>query len=322
MSKMSTDLLRYALSGPTMGTRWSAQFHAAPGFDTVPVEVALQAAVDEVDAQMSTWKPDSDLMLLNAAPTNVWIDVPTRLMAVLAIALAVGRASGGAFDIGVGDAVAAWGFGPAKANEGEIRSALGRRRPSAHDVLELDPACRRARKHEPLALDLSGIAKGFGVDRLAEVALGFGLAGVLVGIDGELRAVGLQPDASAWTVAVERPDPLARAPHAILALHDAAVATSGDYRHWIEVGGRRLSHNMDPARGGPLLSSPASVTVVAATCVAADAWATALMVRGHLEGSDMARRHNLDALFIDREGDSLRETRIGRLFEARSDPTA
>lgn len=322
MSKMSTDLVRYALSGPTMGTRWSAQFHATPSFDTVPIEVALQAAVDEVDAQMSTWKPDSDLMRLNAAPTNVWIDVPTRLMAVLAIALAVGRASDGAFDIGVGDAVAAWGFGQAKASERDIRTALGRRRPSAHDELELDPACLRARKHALLTLDLSGIAKGYGVDRLAEVALGFGLGDVLVGIDGELRAVGLQPDASAWTVAVERPDPLARAPHAIIALHDAAVATSGDYRHWIEVGGRRLSHNMDPARGGPLLSSPASVTVVAATCVAADAWATALMVRGHLEGGDMARRHNLDALFVDREGNYLRETRIGRLFEARSDPTA
>lgn len=322
MLKMSTDLVRYVLNGPTMGTRWSAQFHAAPGFDTAPVEVALQAAVDEVDAQMSTWKPDSDLMRLNAAPTNVWIGVPTRLMAVFEIALAVGRASGGAFDIGVGDAVAAWGFGQAKANEGEIRNALGRRRPSAHDELELDPAGCRVRKHAPLTLDLSGIAKGYGVDRLAEVALGFGLAGALVGIDGELRAVGLQPDASAWTVAVERPDPLARTPHAIIALHDAAVATSGDYRHWIEIGGRRLSHNMDPARGGPLLSSPASVTVLAATCVAADAWATALMVRGHLEGSDMARRHNLDALFIDRQGDGLRETRIGRLFEARSDPTA
>ena len=178
----------------------------------------------------------------------------------------------------------------------------------------------RVRKHHLLTLDLSGIAKGYGVDRLAEVAAAFGITGALVSIDGELRAIGLQPDGAAWTVAVERPDRVARAPHAILALHDAAVATSGDYRHWVEVGNRRLSHTMDPARGGPVGAPPASVTVVNATCMAADAWATALMVRGSLEGAELARRHNINALFIDREGDHLRETRAGRLFETRPDP--
>ncbi len=112
MSKMSTDLVRHALNGPTMGTRWSALFHTAPGFDPAPVRAALQAAVDEVDAQMSTWKPGSDLMRLNAAPVGEWVAVPTRLLHVLSIGLEIGRASGGAFDIGMGDAVTAWGFGP------------------------------------------------------------------------------------------------------------------------------------------------------------------------------------------------------------------
>ena len=87
-----------------------------------------------------------------------------------------------------------------------------------------------------------------------------------------------------------------------------------------EVQGRRLSHTMDPARGAPLIASPASVTVVARTCAEADAWATALMVKGSLEGAMLARRCNLNALFIDREGDHLRETRVGRLFETRPDP--
>ncbi len=320
MSKMSTDRVRHALNGPTMGTRWSALFHEAPGFDVAPVKAALQAATDEVDAQMSSWKPDSDLMRLNAAPLNIWIAVPMRLMAVLEAALAVGRASDGAFDIGVGDAVNAWGFGRAEASAECIRETLGRARRRAHDVLELDPASRRVRKHAPLTLDLSGIAKGYGVDRLAEVVRAFGIAGALVAIDGELRAIGLQPDGAPWAVAVERPDPVARAPHAMIALHNAAVATSGDYRHWVEVGGRRLSHTMDPARGGPLVASPASVTVVSATCMIADAWATALMVRGSREGVELARRQNLDALFIDREGDRLRETQVGRLFENRSSP--
>ncbi len=318
MSKMSIDLIRHALSGPTMGTRWSALLYAAPGLDPAPVRAAMQAAVAAVDAQMSTWKPDSDLMRLNAAAPESWVDVPPDLMAVLETALCIGRLSGGAFDIGVGDAVAAWGFGPAKASTAAIRAGLGRPCRPAHEVLELDSARRRVRKHGAVTLDLSGIAKGYGVDRLAQVATAFGTSGALVAIDGELRAIGHQPAGAAWAVAIERPDHMARAPHAVLALEDAAVATSGDYRHWVDVGGRRLSHTMDPARGGPLAASPASVTVVAATCVAADAWATALMVRGSLEGAEMARTHSLDALFIDREGDSLRETKVGPLFESGS----
>ncbi len=107
-----------------------------------------------------------------------------------------------------------------------------------------------------------------------------GSSDALVGIDGEMRAIGLRPDGEAWTIAVEAPDAERRTPHSILALQDAAVATSGDYRHWVEVQGRRLSHTMDPRRGAPLIASPASVTVVARTCAEADAWATALMVLG------------------------------------------
>ena len=124
MSKMSTDLIRQALNGPTMGTRWSALFHAAPGFDPTPVQAALQTAVDAVDLQMSTWSPDSDLMRLNAAPVGAWQDIPADLARILTVGLAIGRASGGAFDVGQGDAVRAWGFGPATADPQAIRDAM------------------------------------------------------------------------------------------------------------------------------------------------------------------------------------------------------
>ena len=95
MSKTSTELIRHALNGPTMGTRWSALFFAVPGFDTGPVQAALQQASDEVDAQMSTWNPDSDLMRHNACPVGEWITVPERLMDVLRLSLDIGRTSGG-----------------------------------------------------------------------------------------------------------------------------------------------------------------------------------------------------------------------------------
>ncbi len=320
MSKMSTERVRFALNGPTMGTRWSAIFFAPDGFEPAPVQVALQAATDEVDAQMSTWNAGSDLMRLNAAPVGARVMVPDRLNQVLRLGLEIGRASGGAFDIGMGDAVTAWGFGPEAATTERIRSAITGKRVPTHQALEIDRTTGLVRKTSPLALDLNGIAKGYGVDRLAETLAAHGIADALVGIDGEMRALGLRPDGEAWTIAVEAPDPDRRTPHSILALQDAAVATSGDYRHWVEVQGRRLSHNMDPARAAPLIASPASVTVVARTCAEADAWATALMVKGSLEGAILARKINLSALFIDREGDHLRETRVGRLFETRPDP--
>ncbi len=275
MSKMSTDQVRHALNGPTMGTRWSALFFAHPAFVPEPVRAVLQAAVDEVDAQMSTWNPGSDLMRLNAAPVGAWVAVPDRLMDVLRLGLEIGRASGGAFDIGMGDAVTAWGFGPEAAAAVGIRAVMAAERVPAFEALEFDAATSRVRKTAPLALDLNGIAKGYGVDRMADILREAGIAASLVGIDGEMRATGLRPDEEPWAVAVEAPDPDQRAPRSILALEDAAVATSGDYRHWVEVQGRRLSHTMDPNRGAPLLASPASVTVVAQTCAEADAWATA-----------------------------------------------
>ncbi|RID89900.1 FAD:protein FMN transferase [Gemmobacter lutimaris] len=316
MSKMSTKPARHALNGPTMGTRWSALFFAPLGFDPAPLQTALQTAVDAVDAQMSTWKPDSDLMCLNAAPVGEWRDIPPDLTRVLALGLAIGRASGGAFDIGMGDAVRAWGFGPGAADPQAIRAAMQAPPHPAHEGVELDG--NRARKTAPITLDLNGIAKGYGVDRLSEVLREHGIHAALVGIDGEMRAMGLRPNGAPWTLAVEAPDHNRRAPHSILSLHEAAVATSGDYRLWVTVRGRKLSHTMDPARGAPLPNSPASVTVIAPSCAEADAWATALMVLGVDAGARLAQQTGLDALFLSRNGTgNLQSLGVGRHFSVK-----
>ncbi|MFX0546599.1 FAD:protein FMN transferase [Roseovarius sp. S1116L3] len=315
MSKMSTDPVRHALSGATMGTRWSALFHAPGDVDPARVHAALQAAVNEVDAQMSTWMPGSDLMRLNASTVGQWLPVPAGLLDVLRLGVEIGRASGGAFDIGMGDAVTAWGFGPGAANPEHIQAAMSARRAPAYDVLEIDDAAQCVRKAAPIALDLNGIAKGYGVDQLARTLTRLGIDAGLVGIDGEMRALGLRPDGQPWAVAVEAPDPDRRTPHSVLALQDAAVATSGDYRHRVTVQGRHLSHTMDPRRGAPALSSPASVTVVARSCAEADAWATALMVLGAEAGATLVREQGLDALILLRDADvGLRAVKFGPLF--------
>lgn len=298
MPKTSTDLTRLALNGSTMGTRWSVIAHRPKGHDPAALHADLQAAVDEVDAQMSVWRPESDLMRLNAAPVGAWVPLPGRLMAVLARALDIGRLSEGAFEIAMGDAVAAWGFGPAPADAPAIRAALERHRQPSFEALELDLAGSAACKRAPMRLDLGGIAKGYGVDRLIEVVQAHGLAHALAAIDGELRALGGQPDGRGWAVALERPEPGRRAAHSVFELRDIAIATSGDYRHFVELGGQRLAHTMDPARGGPMVGGPASVTVLAERCMDADALASAFMVMGEARGRALAARLGVEVLFL------------------------
>lgn len=310
MSKMSIDagrdataLRRRALSGPAMGARWSATFFAADDMDEAALTQRLQGAVEKVEQQMSTFRPDSDLERLNAAPIGAWRPIPRELMHVLSTALEIGRLSGGAFDIGVGDLVRAWGFGASPGPDGRrIAGLAGRPSFEPPKTLQLDPAGFRARRLAPLRLDLAGIAKGFGVDELAREMRASGLSSFLVGIDGEMRAEGLKPDGRPWTVAHERPSVGERDILGVLELSGAAVATSGTYRHRVEVGGRVLSHTMDPARGAPLENDLSAVTVLGETCMAADAWATALLVRGASEGPALARRLGLAALFVRADG--------------------
>jgi thiamine biosynthesis lipoprotein len=298
MPKTFIDPARHALNGRAMGTRWSALFHLPGDHETSGIHAAMVDAVARVDQQMSTWIPESDLNRLNAACPGEWVALPEQLMKVLQAGLSIGQASGGAFDIGMGDAVAAWGFGPVEADETAIKAARLARRSPAHDVLELDPPNGMARKHTDVRFDLNGIAKGYGVDRLAETADLLGIEAGLFAIDGELRACGAQPHGSGWAIAIEKPDLHERVPHSIIELEDSAIATSGDYRHWVDFGGNRLSHTMDPRIGMPLKKPPASATVIARDCMSADAWATAMMVLGEQQGLELAEKLGLSVLFL------------------------
>lgn len=314
MPKMSTDLEKHVLTGPTMGTTWSATFYGPADLNTAPLKAALQACVDEVDQQMSTWNPASDLMSFNRAAVGQWVAVPDRLFEVVEAGLAIGIASGGAFNIALGEVVAAWGYGGATVDSGAIRQTLGKASAPAQARIDLDRLGKRLCKRLPAALDLSGIAKGYAVDRMADVLAQNGIASALTSLDGELCARGLKPDGSAWSIAIERPDYYQRAAHSAMTLENAGIATSGDYRHWVEVSGKRHSHTIDPALSGPLRQSPASVTVVAQSAMEADGWATAFMILGPEAAAPIARTLGMSALFMYRNGVDFREERIGQLF--------
>ncbi len=318
MPKMSSEsaplLARTTLNGPTMGTRWSATVDVDSTTDLGVLSQDLAAAVGQVDDQMSPWKPDSDIMRLNRAPVDAWVDLPAEMLEVLVCALEICRLSEGAFDPGVGALVDAWGFGAVRdaPDAVAIQSARKAAPLPTNDCLELDLPARRVRKLAPLHLDLCGIAKGYAVDRMTAALLRQGVQHAQVALDGELRAVGSQASGAPWAVALEQPEAGRRSVHGVIELQDLAVATSGDYRHYFQVGDARLAHNMDARRTAPVSNAVASVTVLAPTCMHADAWATALLVAGPKEGLGLAQRMGLEALFLLRHPEGLVEMGLGR----------
>lgn len=306
------DLRRYSLHGQTMGTQYSAVFFAPPGINEAQLRAKLFAAVDRVDQQMSSWKHDSDLNRLNRAPDKLWISVPKEMLSVLATAVLISQQSQGAFDIGVGDLVQAWGFGPNKGqtNQSQICTLKTQIHRSATDVLEINAALCQVRKRAPVTLDLSGIAKGYGVDQLALCLDSLGITHYLVGIDGEMRARGSKPDGQPWAIAIEKPVRHQREVMGVMELRDAAIATSGDYRHWVDHQGKTYAHTMSPALRGPVANRLAAVTVVAASGMLADAWATALLVLGETAGIALAQKRKMDALFVLHKGDEFEQISI------------
>ncbi|NBF06308.1 FAD:protein FMN transferase [Pseudomonas sp. Fl5BN2] len=322
MSTETADWQRYSLNGPTMGSRYTALFYAAPGFATQDLAERLAQAVERVEQQMSSWNPESDLSRLNAAPPHRWMTVPRELMNVISTALRISEQSGGAFELAVGDLVQGWGFGPGTRTLGPPALAeQGRkRRAPAGYALVLEPRRQRLRKRAKVQLDLNGIAKGFGVDELARALDASGIHDYLVGIDGEMRAKGSKPAGQPWTVALEKPLRGVREVMGVMEISNAAIATSGDYRQWVEIAGQSYAHTLDPATGMPLDNRLAAVSVVASSCMLADAWATALLVLGEIEGPRLAQERGMDALFVIRDGTQWREVSIvGGELQARID---
>ncbi|QXL84012.1 FAD:protein FMN transferase [Comamonas sp. NLF-1-9] len=310
----SESTVRLRLHGATMGTRWAVQCDAPIGLDRAALQQALAAVVDAVDQQMSPWKTGSDLMRLNRAPVGDWVQLPCEIMQVLACALRVGRASQGAFDIAAAALVNAWGFGAPRSmpDAAAIAAARAPGHVAAHEALELDALGQRARKNAPAQFDLCGIAKGYAVDRMHALLQAHGVAHALIALDGELRALGPQAGGEPWAVAVEAPDAHQRSVHGVLELQDMAVATSGNYRHFLQLGPARVAHTMDTRRGAPVANDVACVTVLAAQCMAADAWATALLVAGPGPGLALAQSQGLQALWLLRRAGKLVSLGMGR----------
>lgn len=297
------------LGGRTMGTTWSVKLYTSPTHSAESLHSGIQAELDDIVSQMSTWEPDSDLSRYNSLIAG-WHSVPDAFFEVIATALDVAKQSVGAYDPTVGPLVNLWGFGPDSQREGLPSAAHveAARTRCGWWRIELDPARRAVLQPGGVYIDLSAIAKGHGVDRVAAYLRKQACESFLVEVGGELVGHGLKPDGQPWWVELEHPVGKAREP-LVLALHSLAVATSGDYRRcWFDAAGKRYAHTIDPRTGKPVSHGISSVSVVHKQCMLADALSTALMVMGSTEGMEYAAQHKIAALFIDREGDGYVET--------------
>lgn len=301
-----------AWTGETMGTTFSIKLAGVTLTlgRLAEIEAAVRKRLAEVNAEMSHYDPDSELSRFNRSPADTPAALSPAFARVIRFALELNRRSDGAFDPALGPLIDLWGFGPAgrtnaAPDEAAIRAAL-RRTGCRH--LRLSDDGRLSKDIPDLRLNLSAVAKGYGVDEAARVIRDFGVSNVFVEIGGEVTAFGRNARGAAWRVGVERPNPDALPGEdvaAVLELSDAAVATSGDYRNFfVDADGRRYTHILDPRTGYPIDHRLASVSVVAGDCMTADGLATTLFVMGPDEGLRFIRTWpGVEALFLVRDDD-------------------
>ena len=305
------------VSGEALGTTWTMKVAEAP---SEAREAELRALVETtlaaVDQSMSTYRPDSELMRFNTADGLEPVALSSGLGAVIAEAMDIGEITGGAFDVTVGPLVNAWGFGPDKrriapdsATIAQLRSRVGT------DKLELTEA-GLTKTHPEVFVDLSAIAKGHAVDRVVSRLASAGAKDVLMEVGGEIVARGSNPAGQPWRLGIETPTSAGRDVLKAVSLNNTAMATSGDYRNYYEVDGKRVSHLIDPRSMSPIEHNLASVTVVHQRCSTADAWATALSVLGDDEGFLLAEAQGLQAFFIMREADGSFTSKSTTSFKA------
>lgn len=306
--------------GETMGTVYSVTIaDAGDDADVARLARTVKAELDAVNARMSTYLEDSELSRFNRSRSTDWQPASAQLVAVLSEALRVSALSDGAFDVTVGPVVNLWGFGPGpEINETPSPEAIehalsivGYRR------LEVRPSPPMIRKRIPqLYVDLSAIAKGYAVDRVAAALTAEGTRDFLIDVGGELYASGVNARGEPWRVGIEAPAEQTRSALRSIQVSDAAVATSGDYRIYVEIEGRRYSHQINPRTARPVTHRTALVSVVAPNAMEADALATALLVLGSEAGLELARRRDIAAYFVNRGAEGFVAT-ASPVFAAR-----
>lgn len=292
--------------------QWQVRLVALPAGVTAPaLQRELQAGIDAVGDALTTYRPDSELMRLNARPVGDWGPASPLLLQALAVAADTSRVSGGAYDVTVGPLVELWGFGaaPAPAVAPTPAAVAAAKARVGWDRVGIDAVQMRVARLGEVRIDLSSLGEGAGVEALAAVLERAGVHDYLVRVAGTARQHGQRPGGGPWRLAIEHPRDSDSA-WRTLAAGDSVVSTSGNYRNVRDFGGQRVAHTLDPVTGYPVRHEGVSVTVVlpgAEGAMRADALATALNVLGPENGLALATREGLAVLFVERQGSDLGE---------------
>lgn len=308
-------------SNSTMGTSYHITANLSGGQNKEAIQKMLTQRLEDIENSMSTYRPNSEINQFNRAELNTPIQVNDDFIKVLKISQVVYQQSNGAFNPSVGALVDLWGFGPKLSIE-QFQSV-----PSFEEIAKAKEQMGFAQielqgstisKKIPTQLDFSAVAKGYAVDELAQVLVDHGVVDYMVEIGGEVATKGKSPRGGLWRIGIEAPAEIMGKVVTALELKEDYLATSGDYRNYHDIKGVHYSHTIDPRTGYPVKHKLSSVTVIATSTAEADAWATALMVLGEVEGYQLAEKLAIHSYFIYREGKTFKvkyTTKMSDYFE-------
>ena len=298
------------ISGPTMGTTFQVKIvQSEITMDLDVLEREINARLTEVNRQMSTYRDNSEISQFNRSRSTDWFGVSSDFAYVLHIAREISTWSDGAFDVTIGPLVNLWGFGPSAIPDhipspdsiATYRALVG------YKKIRVDLSVSAIKKEiAEVYCDLSAIAKGFGVDRVASYLDSLGINRYFIEIGGELRTKGHNHLGQFWRIGIASPAGQGELQKA-LALDNMSMATSGDYHNYFERDGVRYSHTIDPRTGRPITHALASVSVIHKSCAYADGLATAINAMGPEKGFAYAEKRNLAVFMIVRQGNRFVE---------------
>jgi FAD:protein FMN transferase len=296
-----------ALSGNTMGTTYNIKLNAHDGLlEAKALKAEIDLALEQVNDQMSTYRKTSELSQFNQLANGEAVQVSSDTIKVITEGKRLHELTSGALDITLGPLVNIWGFGPDKKpltlpTDDAIAAVRVKTGMDGFSIQVSEGQASLLKKKDGLYIDLSAIAKGFGVDKIASLLDQHQVSGYLVEIGGELRIKGTKTDKSPWRIAIEQPTTDGREIQQVITPGTMGLATSGDYRNYFEDEGQRFSHLIDPRSGKPIKHTLASVTVLHPECMTADGLATAMMVLGTQASLALAKEQNLAIMLIEKQ---------------------
>ncbi|VFZ30593.1 FAD:protein FMN transferase ApbE [Klebsiella quasipneumoniae] len=299
------------LDGKTMGTFWRVSVIGVDEAKAQALRAKVQAQLDADDRLLSTWKNESALMRFNhATDTRPW-PVSEAMADIVTLSLRIGAKTHGAMDITVGPLVNLWGFGPDKqpvATPDAQAIAAAKARTGLQYLQVINQSGRQfLQKDIPdLFVDLSTVGEGYAADHLARLMEQEGISRYLVSVGGALVSRGMNGEGKPWRVAIQKPTDQENAVQAIVDINGHGISTSGSYRNYYELDGKRISHVIDPQTGQPITHKLVSVTVIAPTALEADGWDTGLMVLGPEKAQQVVREQGLAVYMIVKEGEGFK----------------